>query len=150
MISLSVTLTALAATAMAPEATLDTCAKPAAAVVDRFHEALKGGDLADAAGLLDESALVYESGGVERSKSEYQSHHLPADAAFSKAVPGVITRRSGGAAANIAWVATESRMKGSFNGSPVDRVSTETMVLRQDRGRWKIVHIHWSSAAAKR
>ena len=141
---------ALAAMAMdpAPAAALDCCAKPAAAVVDRFHQALKSGDLEAAARLLDNSALIYESGGIERSKAEYRAHHLPADAAYSKAVPSVISARSGGAAADLAWVATESRATGSFNGKPVDRISTETMVLRQKLGVWKIVHIHWSSGAA--
>jgi hypothetical protein len=29
----------------------------------------------------------------------------------------------------------------------VDRITTETMVLRRRGASWKIVHIHWSSAA---
>ena len=39
----------------------------------------------------------------------------------------------------------------SFSDSyskPLDRVTTETMILRRDRSGWKIVHIHWSSGAA--
>ncbi len=138
-----------AAIALQPTQALDPATSDAAAVVDRFHGALKSGDLDAAAALLDDKALIFESGGVERSKAEYASHHLPADAAFSKAVPGVITARAGGSAAGFAWVATESRTTGSFNGKPLDRLSTETMVLRQTGSAWKIVHIHWSSAAAK-
>jgi hypothetical protein len=28
----------------------------------------------------------------------------------------------------------------------VDQLTTETMLLRQIGGVWKIVHVHWSSA----
>ena len=153
------TLVALAAAAMlspaasasgppATQSALHPSAIEAAAVVDRFHQALASGDLAAAAGLLDASALIYESGGVERSKAEYQAHHLPADAAFSKAVQSVTTLRSGGSAGGLAWVASESRMTGSYQSKPVDRRGTETMVLRQSGAGWKIIHIHWSSGAA--
>ena len=131
-------------------ARLDAAASEAAAVVDAFHTALRSGDLTAAAALLDDEALVFEAGGVERSKAEYAAHHLSADAAFSEAVPSVVTARAGGSANGFAWLATESRMTGSFKGSVVDRVSTETMLLRHADGAWKIVHIHWSSARAKK
>src|SRR6476619_707425 len=57
-----------------------------AATVDSFHKALRRGDAAWAAALLAEDALIFESGEVERSKAEYASHHLGADAEFSKRV----------------------------------------------------------------
>jgi methionine-rich copper-binding protein CopC len=130
-------------------AALHPSARDAAAIVDSFHAALGRGDAAAAAGLLSEDALIFESGGVERSKAEYESHHLAADAAFSKAVPAVVLRRAGKAANGLAWVATEGRMTGTYKDRAVDRLSTETMILR-DAGRgWKIVHVHWSSQAAK-
>ena len=130
-------------------AALHPGARDAAAVVDAFHAALGRGDTAAAAALLAEDALIFESGGVERSKAEYESHHLAADAAFSGAVPAVVLRRAGNAANGLAWVATEARMTGKYKDRAVDRLSTETMILR-DTGRGsKIVHIHWSSQAAK-
>jgi len=122
-------------------------ARPAAAVVDAFHAALRRGDTNAAQSYLAENALIYEAGGVERGKQEYASHHLGADAAFAKAVPSTITRRAGEATGNIAWIATEGRTTGTFKDKVVDRVTTETMVLRRNGGVWKIVHIHWSSAA---
>lgn len=128
---------------------LHPSARDAAAVVDAFHAALGRGDSSAAAALLAQDALIFESGGVERSKAEYESHHLAADAAFSKAVPAVVLRRAGHAANGLAWVATESSMTGTYKDRAVDRLSTETMILRDvDRG-WKIVHVHWSSQAAK-
>ena len=122
-------------------------ARPAAAIVDAFHAALRRGDTNAALSRLAEDALIYEEGGVERGKPEYASHHLGADAEFSKAVPSTITHRSGEAAGNIAWIATEGRTTGTFRGKEVDRITTETMVVRRQGGVWKIVVIHWSSAA---
>lgn len=137
------------AASSADVAALNPTARDAAAVVDAFHAALAKGDTAAAAALLADDALIFESGGVERSKAEYESHHLGADAAFSKAVPSVMLRRSGNAANGVAWVATEGRMTGTYKDKPVDRASTETMILRQLGGDWKIVHVHWSSKAAE-
>ena len=122
---------------------------PAEVIVDAFHQALHRGDEHAAAALLADDALIFEEGGVERSKAEYVAMHLPADAAFSKKVGSRVTRRASGANGQFAWVATEGRMTGSYKGKPVDRVTTETMFLRRDGASWKIVHIHWSSAAAR-
>jgi ketosteroid isomerase-like protein len=131
----------------APVETLPVAAREAAAAVDAFHAALRRGDPTAALALVAEEALVFEEGRAERSKAEYAARHAAADAAFSKAVPSVRSRRTGHAAADLAWIASESRSKGSFNGRPVDRIMVESMVLRRDKGgRWKIVHIHWSSA----
>ena len=127
-------------------ASLSEAARPAARVVDGFHAALRRGDQNAALNFLSDDALIYESGGVERGKAEYAAHHLAADAAFSKAVPGRVTRRHGFAAGNLAWIATEGRTTGAFKGKPVDVVTTETMVVRRIAGVWRIVHVHWSSA----
>ena len=122
-------------------------AKPAAAVVDRFHGLLRRGDTKAALALLADDALIFEGGGVEAGKAEYAAHHLGADAEFSKAVAATRVRRWGRAVGPIAWVATENRMNGSFRGSEIKgRVMTETMVLRRIGGRWRISHIHWSMA----
>ena len=129
-------------------AALPPSAHAAAVTVDAFHAALRSGDSRTAAALLAADAVIYESGGVERSKAEYQASHLPADIEFSKAVPESLLRRSGAATASLAWIASEGRLSGTFRGKAVDRVTTETMVLRRTPRGWRIVHIHWSSAAA--
>jgi ketosteroid isomerase-like protein len=131
------------AAAASPKATAE-----AEAVVDAFHAALSRGDTGAAAALLADDALIFEEGGAERSKAEYSAHHLPADAAFSKAVSSRVTRRLGGAAGGVAWVASEGRTSGTWAGKPIERLTTETMLLRRIDEKWKIVHIHWSSAAA--
>lgn len=133
----------------APQVPVPPSAPAAAATVDAFHAALRRGDTSAAAALLADDAVVFEEGGAERSKGEYAAHHLPADAAFSQAVTPSVTRRSGGAAGALAWVSTEGRTTGSYKGKPVDLATTETMILRRSGSDWKIVHIHWSSAAKR-
>ena len=130
--------------------TLSPSARGAAETVDAFHAALRRGDTQAAAAVLAEDALIFEEGGAERSKAEYAAHHLPADAAFSQAVESAVARRSGGSAGELAWIASEGRMTGSYKGRAIDQMTAETMVLRRDGTAWKIVHIHWSSAAVSR
>jgi ketosteroid isomerase-like protein len=124
-------------------------ARDAAKTVDAFHAALHRGDTNAASALLAEDALIFESGGVERTKAEYAAHHLPADAEFSRAVSSVVTRRAGHAAGILAWIASEGRTTGQYKGKPLDLLTTETMILRRTHGSWKIVHIHWSSTKSQ-
>ena len=119
----------------------------AAATVDAFHDALRRGDQKAAAALLAEDAVIFESGGVERTKAEYATSHLAADAEFSRSVSSVVTHRVGGSDGGLAWVASEGRTNGTFKGNSIDLITTETMILRRVREGWKIVHVHWSSAA---
>ena len=131
--------------APAQQAAVAPAARAAAATVDAFHAALRSGDTRAAAALVAEDALVFEEGGVERSKAEYAASHLAADAAFSSAVKSTVTRRTGHANGTFAWIATEGRTAGTYKGRALDRVTTETMVLRRTGPAWRIVHIHWSS-----
>jgi len=125
---------------------LSASARSVASTVDAFHAALRRGDTRSAAALLANDALIFEGGGVERSKAEYASHHLAADAAYTQAVPSILTRRAGDSTGSVAWIASEGRTTGTYKGKAVDRVTAETMVLRRTGRAWRIVHIHWSSA----
>ena len=127
---------------------LSPAASEAAKVVDAFHAALAGQDTAAAAALLSDSVLIFEAGYVERSKAEYASHHLGADAAYASVVPTSVLKRSGFVEGDVAWIASETRTTGTYKDKPVDRLSTETMILRKEAPGWRIVHIHWSSRAA--
>lgn len=128
-------------------AVLAPAARAPAATVDAFHAALRRGDTHAAAALLAEDALIFEEGGAERTKAEYASHHLPADATFSQEVPSSVTSRAGYSDGTMAWIASEGRMRGTYKGKALDRLTTETMVLRRVGKSWMIVHIHWSSGA---
>lgn len=134
----------------APTNALSASARGPAAAVDAFHAALHRGDARAAAALLAEDALIFESGGAERSKAEYAAHHLPADAEFSRSVSSTVIQRTGSSVGSLAWVASEGRTSGTYKGKPLDLLTTETMLLRRTNTGWRIVHIHWSSAENRR
>ncbi len=115
------------------------------ATVDAFHSALASGNTRGALDLLAEDVLIFESGGVERSRAEYASHHLAADATYSAAVRRTLVNRSHGEAGNAAWVTSVETVAGSYRGRAINSRSVETMLLRQVAGQWRISHIHWSS-----
>ncbi|MFL6602571.1 MAG: c-type cytochrome [Steroidobacteraceae bacterium] len=119
------------------------------AVVDEFFRALASGDTASVTRILDPAVLIYESGGAERSREEYTSHHLGSDVAFLKTARHRLLSRTGDTLGDLAWVASESQLSSSSKGKPVNLVSTETMVLRKTSEGWRIVHIHWSSRRLK-
>ena len=149
----TVVVTALAAITLpsaAPASRPSPSAKSAAAAtpiatVDAFHAALASEEPRNALDLLREDVLIFESGGVERSRAEYASHHLAADAAYSAAVRRTLVRRSHGKAGNAAWVTSVETVAGAYHGRTINSRSVETMLLARTAGTWRISHIHWSS-----
>lgn len=136
------------AAAAAGEGTADS--SPTAAV-EAFHAALAAKNRDAALALLDREVVIFESGDAELSRDDYAEHHLGADMEFVSATRTEITSRESGADGDVAWVLTRSKTSGSFRGKEVATVGAETMVLsRRDDGSWRIVHVHWSSHAAKR
>jgi len=119
------------------------------AVVDQFHAAMGRGDADAVATLLLEDAVIYEQGGAEASKAEYVTGHLPGDIAYSAGMNDTIASRRSEVSGAFALVMTQGRTTGTYDGKPVDRLTTETMVLKRVGGVWRIAHIHWSSRAAK-
>lgn len=121
---------------------VDAKANAAVDVADAFADALDSGDLDTVKSLLAEDVIVLESGGVEASRNEYFAHHAAADAKYLADATQTITRRVAKADGATVWIATESTLA-KPNQSPSK--NTETLVLAKRQGRWKIVHIHWSS-----
>lgn len=115
-----------------------------------LHEAMSVGDAKRVQDALDPKVLIMEGGNVERSRAEYASHHLPADLKFMQAIDYKLERQTGDTVGDLAWVASEARLSGTREGKPVDLVSTESLVLKKAAAGWKVVHIHWSSRAAKK
>ena len=120
-----------------------------AAVIDLFHNALKRGDANAVAASMADDAVIYEQGWVEVSKDEYVTGHLPGDIAYSAGMTDRVVSRRVSVNGSFAIVLTQGRTTGTHEGKPVDRESTETMVLKRVKGQWRIIHIHWSSHAAK-
>ena len=94
---------------------------------------------------LAPGVLIFESGGAERSRAEYESHHMKSDMAFLKQMQRSVTRRNETVQGDTAWIVTESRIHGRYKDSDIDLMSIETAVLERDMDGWKIVHLHWSS-----
>lgn len=124
-------------------------AQAAVAAVDAFGASLAKGNFTAVEAALAPEVIVLESGGAERSRSEYLGHHAKSDAAFLATAHVMLTRRTARAEGDTAWVASESEMHIQKDGKPATLLSTETMVLRDSPEGWKIVHIHWSSRPKK-
>ena len=118
------------------------------AVVDAFHAALERGDTDAALALMSEDVLIFEQGGAERSKAEYATEHLKADAEYARATRAERTGRRVQLAGQLAVVTSEAQTTGRFREREVNSRGVETMVLRRIRAGWRISHIHWSSRSA--
>ena len=126
------------------QSTLPPAAVSPAATVDRFQSLLAKGDTSAAAKVLDSMVLIYEGGQAEKSREEYASHHLQADAKFLKDATVRVLSRTGDSEGDLAWVATESELTPS-GAKVASLLTTETMILKRDGQGWHIAHIHWSS-----
>lgn len=151
LIAMTLALVGLSKTPLAIATTAEDIAavQPPIATVDRFHLALAEGRVEAALRLLSDDVLIYESGRAERSKAEYASHHLKADAEFAGATQRKLVKRASWVGADTAWVTSETETAGTFKGRALSLTGTETMILRRNAGAWKIVHIHWSSATKR-
>lgn len=116
------------------------------AVVDAYAAALRAKDGAAVLALLSPNVIIAEGGGAERSIDEYAGHHMPADMEFTAAVDFSLKKRDIIARDDLATVISESQIHGTFRDKSVHSRMMETMVLGREDGRWRIIHIHWSSA----
>lgn len=115
-------------------------------VVNGFHAALKQGQTDTALAMMAEDVVIFESGGVESSRAEYAAHHLEADAAFSAGTSRTPVSELVTVEGNLATIMRVELVAGTFKDRPINSRSVETMLLRKTNGKWRIVHIHWSSA----
>jgi len=113
--------------------------------LNSFHAALNSGDEQTVMAVLSPDVLIFESGGAERSRAEYASHHMKSDMAFLAQMGQDEISQAASEQGDTAWIVTESRIYGRYNDKDIDIVSTETAVLKLGEDGWKIVHLHWSS-----
>lgn len=126
-------------------------AEAASRTADRFHAALAAGDRAAVEALLLPDAVVLE-GGKSESRTEYFGHHFGSDAAFLAAVEREPRMRETEVAGDVAWVASMSRLHGTYDGRDLDLDSAELLVLRRDASApdgWRVAAVHWSSRSRK-
>ncbi|TDJ25068.1 MAG: DUF4440 domain-containing protein [Gammaproteobacteria bacterium] len=127
-----------------PKLGIDADREGATAVARGFRRSLSRGKGDAALSVLAEDVVIFEHGGVERSRSEYASHHLGADMAFLAHLETEIVHQRVFAGDDLVILASETRQHGTYRGAEIDRVTTETLVLEKGAQGWRISHIHWS------
>jgi ketosteroid isomerase-like protein len=114
--------------------------------VDAFHAALKKNDTAAALSLLDRGLVVFEFGVVDATVEAYAFRHLPFDIDVAAVSTWSIESRRVGGEGDERWVLTTYHVTGrQADGSPIDQITLETMILRRTSGLFRIAHIHWST-----
>ena len=116
-----------------------------AEVADALHQALKSGDPAMVRALMVDNVQIFESGKLEASFEEYAAHHLQSDMAFIENLDRSITSRHVEESEGLAVVTTLSMNSGTYQGRSKRLRMTETVVLKQSDGEWKIHVVHWSA-----
>lgn len=119
-------------------------------VVAAFHAALSAGDGEAALAHMAPEVVILESGGGEKSRDEYASHHLGGDMRFAAASERETLEQRQETFGDTAVVLTWTRTTGSFGDRQIDSNGVETMVLHRTDGQWRIVHVHWSSRSNQR
>jgi len=110
-----------------------------------FHQALKEGDHAKVDQVLADDVMIFEGGGVERSKAEYAQHHMSADMAYLKEMSVETLEHHVKVDGNVAVSMARSKVNGSYKGKTVAHEGMETITLLKQNGQWRINHIHWSN-----
>jgi uncharacterized membrane protein len=119
---------------------------PAVKVAERMGQAIGRGDTEELKRVLDQNVVIFESGNVESSLAEYESHHMKSDIAFMAAMNIELLSREVIDAEDSATVISRSRISGAYKSKEIDLVNTETLVIQRRNGEWKVVHVHWSSS----
>jgi ketosteroid isomerase-like protein len=119
-----------------------------AKAVEAYHAAASAGDSTAMLALLDEDAVILESGGME-TRAEFRSHHLAADIAFVRAVQSVRSPIRVRTRGDAAWATSTTTAQGTVNGRAVNSAGAELMVLARTPAGWKITAIHWSSRSRR-
>ena len=91
----------------------------------------------------------YEFGGVDPTAEAYALTHLPFDMDLAVASQWKLETRRVGGEGNERWVLSTYRVTGKqADGTPIDQVTLETVILRRSGGLFRIVHFHWSTSDA--
>jgi ketosteroid isomerase-like protein len=113
------------------------------AVAQGFKQALASGDSVAALGFLHDEVLILE-GGRPETKQQYRSGHLAADIRYASSVKSETLRDGVTILGDMALYSQSYRTTGtSARGAPIDRTSSEAMVLVRTPAGWRIRSVHW-------
>ena len=113
-------------------------------VVQQFHQALQQGNHDAVLAQLAPEVQIFEGSGVERSRDEYKTHHLDADINYLKQISSKLLEQQIEIVGDIAYAVSRSQQQGDIKGKKIDRTGVESLVLRNIKGQWQIVLVHWS------
>lgn len=113
---------------------------------NQFTAAIAAEDRSALESILSPDALILESGGIE-TREEYFGHHFGADAEFLAAMTREPLGRTIHIVGDVAWVASITRLQGTFRERDLDLDSAELLVLRRTPEGWRIAAVHWSSSS---
>ena len=117
-----------------------------AETVDAFHAALRAKNTAGALSLLDRGLVVFELGTVDPTVEAYAFQHLPFDMDVAAATQWKLETRRLGGEGGERWVLSTYRVTGTQrDGTPIDLITLETVILRRAGDLFRIVHFHWST-----
>jgi ketosteroid isomerase-like protein len=114
------------------------------AVVESFYGAMKAGDRAAVMRAIAPDAVFLEGGNLE-TREQYEANHLPADIQFEQQVAGKRGPMRVTFEGDTAWVIATTEYEGKFDGTPVNFISAQLVVLTRETGDWLIRSAHWSS-----
>ena len=136
-----------APTEVANENAIEGSNHPASLLAIQLADAIAIGDINSLRSVVAPDVLIFESGGMESSLTEYEGHHMPADMAFMKAMRRDVISQQVIDMGDSATVVTRSRVYGMYKDQKIDLNSTETLLMKRMGEQWKIIHIHWSSSS---
>lgn len=92
--------------------------------------------------------MVYEFGLVDPTLQAYAFAHLPGDMNMAQQTQWTLQTRRMGGTGDQRWVLSNYRVTGTgVGGVPLDQITLETILLQKIGDDFRIVHIHWSTAA---
>ncbi|AXR06700.1 YybH family protein [Salinimonas sediminis] len=112
-------------------------------VVLAFHKALREQNEVTAKSLLSDNVIIVEGGGIERSAQEYASHHMLSDMKFVGTLSSELREHK---VTEYGDSATSLSVSKNTTESGKTYRSYETAILTKRNGKWKIAHLHWSTA----
>lgn len=145
MILVMLALTTLVVAAEPAPTLFEGVESAAGKAVTTFHHGINNADQQQVLRILDPKLMVFEGAGVERSKTEYASHHLAADIKFMAAMTITAIEQHVITEGNMAFSIGKNHMQGRYNNKDYDFVSTESLSLHLVQGVWLINYIHWSN-----
>src|ERR1044071_2832025 len=123
--------------------------RPPAQAGDTLPPARPHKETARGRALLGRGLVVYGFGGVDPTAEAYALTHLPFDMDLAVASQWKLETRRVGGEGNERWVLSTYRVTGKqADGTPIDQVTLETVILRRSGGLFRIVHFHWSTSDA--